>query len=191
MSTTARLLALARLKAGIKSNEQDTSHNVPTASTTITPNQQGSSQVSSICAGSDSTNSSNTAVANVVTKIAPALTATALTNALTTPIPNAHLIPELTAVKQSNSMDTYVLHEAIANLQQLILTAHPTLPVLLRTIHKQVRDDPELVTILSEEELGIIVNGLKVQTNTEIVATAVKSSTTAKLKKKILTVDLF
>ena len=88
-------------------------------------------------------------------------------------------------------MDTYVLHEAIANLQQLILTAHPTLPVLLRTIHKQVRDDPELVTILSEEELGIIVNGLKVQTNTEIVATAVKSSTTAKLKKKILTVDLF
>lgn len=104
---------------------------------------------------------------------------------------NAHLIPEVAAPKQATSMDAYVLQEGIAKLQELILTAHPTLPVLLRTIHKQLRDDPELVTILSEEEIGIIINGLKVQTNTEIVTSTVKSSTTAKLKKKTLTTDMF
>ena len=97
----------------------------------------------------------------------------------------------VTATKAA-AIDNYVLHEAIANLSNLILTAHPTLPVLLRTIHKQLREDPELVTILSEDEVGIIVNGLKKVTNTEIAASTVKSSTTAKLKKKgTLNVDMF
>ena len=101
-------------------------------------------------------------------------------------------IPELPVSAASASINTYVLHEAVANLQTLILTAHPTLPVLLRTIHKQLREDAELVTILSEEEVGIIINGLKKVTNTEIAATAVKGSTTAKLKKKgTLNVDMF
>lgn len=85
------------------------------------------------------------------------------------------------------------LKEKVAALSELILTAHPTLPVLLRTIHTQLRADPELVTTLTEEEIGIIVSGLSKQTNTEIVATVSKP---ASLKKQLKAVggsseDLF
>lgn len=128
------------------------------------------------------------AIANEIDKTTSIDISAAVSNLQT----KAALIPEAPIKHTPNSIDSYVLHEAIANLQNLILTAHPTLPVLLRTIHKQLRDDAELVTILSEEEVGIIVNGLKKVTNTEIAASTVKSSTTAKLKKKgNLNVDMF
>ena len=71
------------------------------------------------------------------------------------------------------------LSEQIASLQGALLSAHPTLPTLLRTIHKNLREDPELVTLLSEEEIGVIVSGLKKQTNTEISASVLKTKTKA------------
>lgn len=92
----------------------------------------------------------------------------------------------------------FELHEKVAALQEALLTAHPTLPVLLRTIHTQLRADPELVTTLTEDEIGILVNGLKKQTNTEIATAVVKEAKTgtASIKKKIAAaggsaVDLF
>lgn len=103
----------------------------------------------------------------------------------------AALIPEATTPAPASQMDVYILKEKIAQLTDLILTAHPTLPVLLRQIHTQLRKDPELVTLLEEEEIGFIVNGLKKQTNTEIMTTVIKSATTAKLKSKNLNVDMF
>ena len=54
---------------------------------------------------------------------------------------------------------------SIAELQQCILAAHPRLPVLLRDIHKVLKSDPDCVTLLSEEDIGIIVSGLKIQTH--------------------------
>lgn len=81
---------------------------------------------------------------------------------------------------------SFELREKIADLQEKLLSAHPLMPVLLRTIHTQLRADAELVTTLSEEEVGIIVNGLKLQTNTEI-ATAITKTPAAgtKIKKAI------
>lgn len=96
-----------------------------------------------------------------------------------------------------NEPNIFELKEKVASLQAAILESHPTLPVLLRTIHTQLRNDPELVTTLDDEEIGIIVNGLKRQTNTEIATTTVKqASNTASLKKKIKSagdsaIDLF
>ena len=63
---------------------------------------------------------------------------------------------------------------SIAELQQCILAAHPRLPVLLRDIHKVLKSDPDCVTLLSEEDIGIIVSGLKIQTKTEITASTLK-----------------
>lgn len=82
--------------------------------------------------------------------------------------------------------NVFEIKEKIAKLQETILASHPTLPVLLRQIHTQLRTDPELVSCLEEEEIGIIVNGLKKQTNTEIATAATKKSgtSTAALVKK-------
>jgi hypothetical protein len=58
----------------------------------------------------------------------------------------------------------------IAELQECILKAHPKMPMLLREIHGVLKSDPDNVTLLSEEDIGVIVSGLKLQTKTEIVA---------------------
>lgn len=72
--------------------------------------------------------------------------------------------------------------DKIANLEQVILNAHPNLPVLLRDIHKQLAADPVIVTILSEEQIGIIVSGLKRQTKTELITASIKKTGTKALK---------
>ena len=91
----------------------------------------------------------------------------------------------------------FAFKESVAALQEAILSSHPSLPVLLRTIHTQLRKDPEIVTLLSEDEIGSIVNGLKRQTQVELVTTAVKpTSANAAIKKAVKAagsnaVDLF
>lgn len=72
----------------------------------------------------------------------------------------------------------------IAELQAALLAKHPQLPNMLRKIHAQVRQDPELATLLDEEEIGVIVNGLKVQTQTEIVTSKEKAATSANKQVK-------
>ena len=48
----------------------------------------------------------------------------------------------------------------LAELEEALLSAHPNMPSLLATIHGQLKKDPEQVTLLSEDEIGIIVRGL-------------------------------
>jgi hypothetical protein len=75
------------------------------------------------------------------------------------------------------------------SLAQAIHTQHPTMPVLLMQIHKQLRTDPELVTTLDEDAIGIIVRGLQIQTKTELVAEATKP--TKKKKNPAVSLDMF
>lgn len=87
----------------------------------------------------------------------------------------------------------FELKEKVAQLSEAILQKHPKMPTLLREIHTALRAQPENVTLLTEDEIGTIVDGLKVQTGVEFAATAVKSagakSVTAKIKN--LGVDAF
>lgn len=53
------------------------------------------------------------------------------------------------------------IREKIAALQAHLLTAHPLIPSLLRTIHTQLKSDPEIVTLLAESEIKVIVSGLQ------------------------------
>jgi len=78
------------------------------------------------------------------------------------------------------------LQMRIASLESAILQTHPTLPVLLREIHKQLRDDPAIVTLLSADEIRTIVSGLKQQTKTEITQAAVKK----RVPKNVSVMDL-
>lgn len=70
----------------------------------------------------------------------------------------------------------------IAELQEALLNAHPTMPLLLRDIHKKLQSDPATVTLLSEEEISIIVSGLKLQTNVELANASKSSSAASKTK---------
>jgi hypothetical protein len=66
------------------------------------------------------------------------------------------------------------LQMKIASLEAAILESHPTIPILLQQIHRQLKADPACVTLLSEDEIGIIVSGLKRQTQTELVSASMK-----------------
>ena len=68
----------------------------------------------------------------------------------------------------------------IAELDQLIKAAHPRMPMLLRDIHTILKSDPDNVTLLSEEDIGVIVSGLKMQTKTVITAAALTKKTSLK-----------
>ena len=72
------------------------------------------------------------------------------------------------------------LQMKIASLQNAIHTAHPTMPILLKEIHTILKNDPSNVTLLSEEDISIIVSGLKQQTRTEITQATMKKKTSLK-----------
>lgn len=76
----------------------------------------------------------------------------------------------------SNSTIPLDLTMKIASLQEAILTVHPTLPILLKEIHTLLKNDPAVVTVLSESDISIIVSGLKKQTATEISQAALKKT---------------
>lgn len=75
------------------------------------------------------------------------------------------------------------LREKVGSLEAALLENHPMMPTLLREIHNVLKADAETVTILTDEEIGVIVNGLMRQTNTEILANATKKGTGKSLKK--------
>ena len=88
----------------------------------------------------------------------------------------------------------FMLKEKVAELEQRILSKHPSMPVLLAQIHKTISAQPEQVTLLSEEEIGVIVDGLKIQTGVEFAAAATKpgsANKSAVSKIKSLGADAF
>lgn len=54
----------------------------------------------------------------------------------------------------------------LSELEQALILLHPTMPVLLQKIHKQLKEDPAICTILTEEQIAIIFQALERQTNT-------------------------
>lgn len=76
---------------------------------------------------------------------------------------------------------SYQLREKVQELSGALLARHPTMPTLLREIHSTLSKYPEQVTLLGEDDIMIIVNGLKVQTGVEF-ATAATSGKTGALK---------
>lgn len=77
------------------------------------------------------------------------------------------------------------LKQKVHELSEMILAKHPRMPVLLREIHTTVRKYPEQVTLLDDKEIGIIVAGLQVQTNTSLVVSAAKPAAAKTLTSKI------
>ncbi len=79
-----------------------------------------------------------------------------------------------------NSTLDPALKMKLAELESALLAAHPRMPILLKEIHTAVKNQPETVTLLSDEEIAILVRGLKQQTKTEITQAALKKKTALK-----------
>lgn len=80
----------------------------------------------------------------------------------------------------------------VASLQAALVANTPQIPGLLREIHKQLATNPDCVTLLTEEEIASIVQGLEKQADTVLVETTVKAATSAakSVKAKMKTMDL-
>jgi hypothetical protein len=79
----------------------------------------------------------------------------------------------------------YLLKEKVADLSAALLERHPRMPGLLREIHMTLSKYPEQVTLMSEEDIHAVVEGLKVQTGVEFAATASKPAAAKSLTAKI------
>lgn len=75
----------------------------------------------------------------------------------------------------------------VAELQSALTQAHPLIPSLLQTIHRQLKADPDNVTLLNEDDIATIVRGLQHQTKVTLTESATKSA--AKRSLKSITVD--
>jgi len=82
----------------------------------------------------------------------------------------------------------FELAEKLASLENLIKEKHPRMPTLLQEIHSALRQQPENVILLSEEEISSIVEGLKIQTGVAFAQAAVAGKGSS--KKKFITVDM-
>lgn len=91
-----------------------------------------------------------------------------------------------TTPAQEPTGQAYQIQEKLARLEALLNEAAPGIPTLLRDIHQQLKKDPDVVTLLSEDDCAIIVRGLKKQTNTEIATSAAKKGATKSLKQMTL-----
>lgn len=74
----------------------------------------------------------------------------------------------------SSEMNLMEIQETIQDLQSKLLSAHPEMPILLRKIHTKLKADPDIVTLLTEEEIAVIIAGLKEQTNVQFATSAKK-----------------
>jgi len=112
------------------------------------------------------------------------------TNAIADNSPPAPTVnaPAVLGTGKTTEIDHLDFIAKMNSLSEAILKQHPTMPVLLMQIHKQLRADPELVTTLDDDAIGIIVKGLQVQTKTELVVAAAKP--TKSKKNPAISVDL-
>lgn len=78
------------------------------------------------------------------------------------------------------------LQSKITRLSDALTSAHPSMPLLLREIHKTLREQPDNVTLLSDVELGTIFQALMKQTQTTI---SVKVLANKKKSVKSITID--
>lgn len=92
---------------------------------------------------------------------------------------------------ETNPNQAYEIREKLAELEEALLSTTPNMATLLRDIHRSLKKDPDVVTLLSEEDCSILVRGLKKQTNVTIATSVVKKGAgTKKAISKLTVADL-
>lgn len=71
----------------------------------------------------------------------------------------------------------------MADLQEKLIANIPDFPVILKSIHEKLRKDPAVVTLMSEDEIKLVVQGLAKHAQVEVVSpTALKQAKSAARK---------
>lgn len=78
------------------------------------------------------------------------------------------------------------LASQLDTLEQALLAAHPSMPTLLRQIHAGLLKNPAAIHSLDDDQIAILISGLKSYTATEIIA---KAPAKKKPAKENLTLD--
>jgi hypothetical protein len=95
-------------------------------------------------------------------------------------------------LKLTPTPSSHPLAMQFAEMESALLTADPTFKTILRDVHRHLGKDPDLVTLMTEAEVALVVKGLVVFANAEVVepakAKAVKAA--AKTMKNISADDL-
>jgi hypothetical protein len=136
-----------------------------------------------------SNSTSNNVVAGTSTDVANSSGTMGSTQSTEAIIPTVNA-PDKLGTSKTSEIDHMDFLAKMNQLSEAIHKQHPTMPVLLMQIHKQLRSDPELVTTLDDAAIGIIVKGLQVQTKTELVVEAVKKTGGKSKKNPALSVDM-
>lgn len=83
----------------------------------------------------------------------------------------------------------FELQAKVVSLSEALLDRHPRMPGLLDEIFKTIKQYPEQVTILEEEGIAQVVEGLKLLTGVKFAEVVNKGGASKKLKNA--TVDMF
>lgn len=99
-----------------------------------------------------------------------------------------------TSVSTNSNIGTsdHQLAMQFAELEAALLAQQPEFKTILRQIHRHLGQEPELVTQMTEQEIQMIVSGLVVFANAEIVAPAIVKTAKAAMtaaKKKVISAD--
>ena len=97
------------------------------------------------------------------------------------------LSSEVTTTKPVESAGTINFHQVsglIIELDGTIKQSHPRMPTLLQDIWNTLEKYPECVTLLSEEEMEIVISGLEKVVDTDLAAITLKSATSGGKGKK-------
>jgi hypothetical protein len=75
-----------------------------------------------------------------------------------------------------------------AELQQALLTENPGYRTILQGIHENIREQPELMYVLSDEEISAVVSGLSKHSNV-VIAEEKKKAPISRAKAAKLSAD--
>lgn len=99
-------------------------------------------------------------------------------------LPDTSAATEIVATqKEPSRTEDHPLLMELAELEAALTERLPSFRSVLRDIHSKLRNDPAIVTILSDEDIGLIVSGMMVHANQDVVAP--KAVKAAKATKKI------
>ena len=74
------------------------------------------------------------------------------------------------------------LENKILDLQEAVIKRLPQMPMLLQDIWTALKQQPENVTLLEEDQIQKIVAGLEIQTNTKLTEVMANKAKTGKVK---------
>lgn len=98
---------------------------------------------------------------------------------------------EVVPPKPQKPRATHPIAMEMAELEAALDAEVPGFVSILSQIHKKLRADPDVVTLLDDEEIGVIVAGLEKHTNVTIVApSAIKAAKSKAKKEPVTAMDL-